>query len=103
MALTKIDIVENLMQKQGLSKKVALEIVEMFFEEIRATLAAGEEVKLSGFGNFMLRDKKARPGRNPHPASQESVEIPARRVVLFKSSPKWRELTQARISQQESA
>jgi integration host factor subunit alpha len=68
MALTKADMAEHLFEELGLNKREAKDIVEMFFEEIRAALERGEQVKLSGFGNFDLREKKERPGRNPKPA-----------------------------------
>ncbi len=61
------------------------ELVDLFIEELMASLAVGEQVKLSGFGNFELRDKKERPGRNPK--NLESVPVSARRVVTFKSGP----------------
>lgn len=89
MALTKIEIAENLVEQCGLDKRVAKQFVEQFFEEIRATLEQGEEVKLSGFGNFQVRDKKARPGRNPK--TGETVPVSARRVVTFKAGQKLRE------------
>lgn len=89
MALTKIEIAENLVERCGLDKRVAKQFVEQFFEEIRATLERGEEVKLSGFGNFTVRDKKARPGRNPK--TGEDVAVSARRVVSFKPGQKLRE------------
>ncbi|WP_373778752.1 integration host factor subunit alpha [Glaesserella sp.] len=89
MALTKIEIAENLVEKCGLDKRVAKQFVEQFFEEIRLSLEKGEEVKLSGFGNFSVRDKKARPGRNPK--TGEDVAVSARRVVVFKSGQKLRE------------
>lgn len=89
MALTKIEIAENLVEKCGLDKRIAKQFVEQFFEEIRATLEKGEEVKLSGFGNFVVRDKKARPGRNPK--TGEDVAVSARRVVSFKAGQKLRE------------
>lgn len=65
MALTKAEMSEYLFDKLGLSKRDAKELVELFFEEIRRALENGEQVKLSGFGNFDLRDKNQRPGRNP--------------------------------------
>ena len=86
MALTKADLAEHLNNVLGLNKREAKELVELFFEEIRLCLERGEVVKLSGFGNFNLRDKKQRPGRNP----KTGVEIPisARRVVTFKAGHK---------------
>ena len=81
MALTKADMAESLFNKLGLNKKEARELVDLCFEELKASLAVGEQVKLSGFGNFELRDKKERPGRNPK--TGEKVLITARRVVTF--------------------
>ncbi|QIW15984.1 integration host factor subunit alpha [Pasteurellaceae bacterium RH1A] len=89
MTLTKIEIAENLMEKCGLDKSVAKQFVEQFFEEIRATLASGEDVKLASFGNFEVREKAARPGRNPK--TGEEAIISARRVVMFKPSQILRE------------
>jgi len=86
MALTKADIAEALFQELGLNKREAKEIVECFFEEIRMALERGEQVKLSGFGNFDLRDKNQRPGRNPK--TGEEIPISARRVVTFKAGQK---------------
>ncbi len=70
----------------------ALQLTNDFFDQIQATLATGEEVKLSSFGNFVIREKAARPGRNPK--TGESVEISARKVVSFKAGPKLKKLTQ---------
>lgn len=89
MALTKIEITDNLVEKCGLDKRDAKLLVEQFFEEIRLCLEKGEEVKLSGFGNFSVRDKKARPGRNPK--TGEDVSVSARRVVIFKAGQKFRD------------
>ena len=89
MTLTKSDIVENLNNKIGLNKREAKELVDMFFDDIKDLLAEGYEVKLSGFGNFQLKDKSPRPGRNPR--TGEDVEISARRVVTFKSGQKLKE------------
>lgn len=89
MALTKIEIADALVNNCGLDKKIAKLFIDQFFEEIRSTLASGEDVKLSGFGNFQLREKKARPGRNPK--TGESVAVSARRVVLFKAAQKMRD------------
>ena len=86
MALTKAEIAEALFDQLGLNKREARELVELFFEEIRAALANGEQVKLSGFGNFQLRDKPQRPGRNPK--TGEEIPISARRVVTFHASQK---------------
>ncbi|BCU08276.1 integration host factor subunit alpha [Allochromatium tepidum] len=86
MALTKADMAEHLFEELGLNKREAKDIVEMFFEEIRAALERGEQVKLSGFGNFDLREKKERPGRNPK--TGEEIPITARRVVTFRPGQK---------------
>lgn len=86
MALTKADLVENLSQALGLNSSEAKKIVETFFEEIRQALENGEPVKLSGFGNFALRDKKMRPGRNPK--TGEDIPISARRIVTFHAGRK---------------
>ena len=86
MTLTKSDIVENLNNEIGLNKREAKELVDMLFNDIKNLLSEGHEVKLSGFGNFQLRDKSSRPGRNPR--TGEDVEISARRVVTFKSGQK---------------
>jgi len=86
MALTKADLVDNLSRKLGLNLREAKELVEIFFEEIRTALEKGNSVKLSGFGNFNLRDKKARPGRNPK--TGKDVSITARRVVTFRAGQK---------------
>jgi len=81
MALTRADMAESLFNKLGLNKKEARELVDLFFQELGASLAVGEQIKLSGFGNFYLRDKNERPGRNPK--TGEKVLITARRVVTF--------------------
>ena len=82
MALTKADFAAQLPDELGLSKLMAKDLVELFFEEIKAALEHAEPVKLSGFGKFELRDKVARPGRNPK--TGEEIPITARRVVTFK-------------------
>ena len=89
MALTKAELAEVLFEKHGISKQDAKALVEEFFEEIRAALESGEQVKLSGFGNFELRTKGQRPGRNPK--TGENVTIKARRVVTFKAGNKLRQ------------
>lgn len=86
MTLTKAEMVEHLFDELGLNKREAKELVEMFFEEIRVALESGEHVKLSGFGNFMLRDKKQRPGRNPK--TGKPIPVSARRVVTFRPGQK---------------
>ncbi len=86
MALTKADMAERLFDDLGLNKREAKELVEAFFEEIRASLEFGKQVKLSGFGNFDLRNKSQRPGRNPK--TGEEIPISARRVVTFRPGQK---------------
>lgn len=86
MTLTKADLAQHLFVELGLSKLVSKEIVDLIFEEIRLALERGAPVKLSGFGNFELRDKYSRPGRNPK-TGEEKV-ISARRVVTFKAGSK---------------
>lgn len=86
MALTKADMVERLFLDLGINKKDAKDLVDQFFEEVKAALAEGRSVKLSGFGNFDLRDKNQRPGRNPK--TGEEIPITARRVVTFKPGQK---------------
>ncbi|MCF7980439.1 MAG: integration host factor subunit alpha [Pseudomonadales bacterium] len=87
-ALTKAAMAEKLFDELGLNKREAKEIVEMFFGEISQCLINNEQVKLSGFGNFDLRDKKERPGRNPK--TGEDIPISARRVVTFRPGQKLR-------------
>ena len=82
--LTKIDLVNNLHERLGLSKTQCADIVDLLFEEMKKCLARGEDLKLSGFGNFEVRQKKERKGRNPKTGS--TMMLPARRVVTFKIS-----------------
>ena len=84
--LTKAELAELLFDRVGLNKREAKDIVDTFFEEIRDALARGEAVKLSGFGNFQVRHKPPRPGRNPK--TGETIPIAARRVVTFHASQK---------------
>lgn len=86
ITLTKADMVEHLFDELGLNKREAKDLVEMFFAEIRDGLETGKNVKLSGFGNFMLRDKTQRPGRNPK--TGEEIPVTARRVVTFRPGQK---------------
>lgn len=95
MALTKADMTEALYQELGLNKREAKEIVEMFFEDIRCALERGEAVKLSGFGNFELRSKGERPGRNPK--TGEEIPITARRVVTFRPGQKLKARVEAYV------
>ncbi|KHD05004.1 integration host factor subunit alpha [Candidatus Thiomargarita nelsonii] len=88
MALTKAAMAEKLFDEVGINKREAKEMVELFFEEVRLSLEKGEQVKLSGFGNFDLRDKKKRPGRNPKTGKE--IPISARRVVTFRPGQKLR-------------
>jgi len=84
--LTKAELAEMLFERVGLNKRESKELVDLFFQEIAEVLAAGLSVKLSGFGNFQLRNKSQRPGRNPK--TGESIPISARRVVTFHASQK---------------
>lgn len=93
MALTKADIAEHLYEEVGLNKREAKELVEEFFERLRETLENGVQVKLSGFGNFDLRDKNERPGRNPK--TGEEIPITARRVVTFRPGQKLKSRVEA--------
>jgi integration host factor subunit alpha len=86
MTLTKADLADLLFEQVGLNKREAKDMVEAFFEEVRTALEAGDSVKLSGFGNFELRKKSERPGRNPK--TGEEIPITARRVVTFHASQK---------------
>lgn len=84
MSLTKADIVERVYKEAGFSKKEAADLVDLVFKIIKDTLSKGEKVKISGFGNFSIRDKATRVGRNPQ--TGEAMEISARRVLTFKPS-----------------
>jgi integration host factor subunit alpha len=81
-ALSKAILAETLGSELQLSKTDAKDIVEVFFEEIRQILESGQHIKLSGFGNFILRDKAERPGRNPK--TKQNIPVEARRVVTFR-------------------
>ncbi len=85
-ALSKAELAEMLIDKGRLSRQDARVLVDSFFETVRQTLERGDNVKLSGFGNFILRDKKQRPGRNPK--TGEEIPVSARRVVTFKPGMK---------------
>ena len=93
MALTKADMAQGLFNKMGLNKKEARELVDLFFQELEASLAEAEQVKLSGFGNFDLRDKNERPGRNLK--TGEKIPISARRVVTFRPGKKLKDRVEA--------
>ena len=84
MTLTKVDIVERVASRCGYSKLEAAELVEAVYDTLKAALENGENVKISGFGNFVLRDKRSRKGRNPQ--TGDAMEISARRVMSFKVS-----------------
>ena len=92
MTITKAELSQQISDTLGLNKRESKDIVETFFEQIGVVLETGENVKLSGFGNFELRDKRSRPGRNPR--TGQDVPITARRVVNFKSGPKLRTLVE---------
>ena len=92
MTLTKAELADMLFEKVGLNKREAKDMVEGFFEEVRDALESGDGVKLSGFGNFELRDKPQRPGRNPK--TGEEIPITARRVVTFHASQKLKALVE---------
>jgi integration host factor subunit alpha len=82
--MTKADIVECIYERVGFSKKESADLVETVFDIIKETLADGEKVKISGFGNFVVREKNARKGRNPQ--TGEEIRLAARRVLTFKPS-----------------
>ena len=86
--ITKLDLVNHLNEKLGLNKVESKELVEAFFDEIKKSLINNEEVKLSGFGNFKILNKRERPGRNPK--TGEPAIISARRVITFKAGQKLR-------------
>ncbi|CAM2147269.1 integration host factor subunit alpha [Pararobbsia alpina] len=95
--LTKAELAELLFDHVGLNKREAKDMVEAFFEVIRDALESGDSVKLSGFGNFQLRDKPQRPGRNPK--TGEAIPIAARRVVTFHASQKLKSLVESGVTQ----
>ena len=90
--LTKAELADLLFERVGLNKREAKDMVETFFEEIRDALERGEMVKLSGFGNFQVRNKPQRPGRNPK--TGEEIPIAARRVVTFHASQKLKSMVE---------
>jgi integration host factor subunit alpha len=93
--LTKADLAELLFERLGLNKRESKDMVEGFFDIIHSTLATGRDVKLSGFGNFTIRSKAPRPGRNPR--TGESIPIAAREVVTFHASSKLKAVVQGDI------
>ena len=100
MALTKAEMAERLFTDVGLNKREAKEFVDAFFDAIRDALEKGEQVKLSGFGNFDLRQKNQRPGRNPK--TGEEIPITARRVVTFHASQKLKAMVDKNYHGRES-
>ena len=99
MALTKAEMAEALFEELGLNKREAKELVDLFFEEVRAALETGAQIKLSGFGNFDLRSKNQRPGRNPK--TGEEIPITARRVVTFRPGQKLKARVEAYAGSRE--
>ena len=84
--ITKADLADYLFQKIGLNKREAKEVVDSFFDELREALLSGEDIELSGFGNFSIKRKSERPGRNPK--TGEEIPITARKVITFHASQK---------------
>ena len=93
MTLTKAELADMIFEKVGLNKREAKDMVESFFKEVPHALDGGESVKLSGFGNFQLRDKPQRPGRNPKTGAE--IPISARRVVTFHASQKLKAMVES--------
>lgn len=83
-SMTKADLIESVYQKIGFSKKESADLIELIFGTMKDTLASGSKIKISGFGNFVVREKRARMGRNPQ--TGEAMEISARRVLTFRPS-----------------
>jgi len=98
-SFTKAELAEVLFDRLGLNKREAKDMVDLFFEELRGALERGEEVKLSGFGMFSLREKPPRPGRNPK--TGEEIPITARRVVTFHASNKLKSKVDAAYAERE--
>ncbi len=82
--MTKVDIVSSVYEKVGFSKKEAVRVVETIFDIVKEALERGEKIKISGFGNFVVRNKRARRGRNPQ--TGDDIEISARKILTFKPS-----------------
>ena len=99
VTLTKADMAELLFEERGLNRREAKELVETFFEEVSSALEKGSDVKLSGFGNFSLRSKNERPGRNPK--TGEPISITARRVVTFRPGRKLKTRIEAYAGNQQ--
>jgi len=100
MALTKADVAERMFEELGLNKRAAKELVDLFFEEIRFALENNTDVKISGFGNFTLRDKAARPGRNPK--TGEETLVSARHVVISQVGQKLKKRVEAFVGEAEN-
>jgi integration host factor subunit alpha len=96
VAMTKADIVQALNEKLGFSKKESADLVELVFETLKSTLAQGQKIKISGFGNFVVREKRSRIGRNPQ--TGQTIEISARRVLNFRPSQVLRSEVKAALS-----
>jgi integration host factor subunit alpha len=97
--LTKADLAELLFDRLGLNKRESKDMVEAFFEIVHGTLVTGKDVKLSGYGNFNIRRKASRPGRNPR--TGESIPIAARNVVTFHASHKLKSIVQGDTPREE--
>jgi integration host factor subunit alpha len=91
--MTKADIIESVYEKVGFSKKEAAQMVEMVFDIMKEILERGDKIKISGFGNFIVKEKKARKGRNPQ--TGDEIEISTRRVLTFKPSQALKKLLNA--------
>ena len=100
MTLTKDVLIEIIRERVGYPAKEAREILEMVLEEIKLKLEAGEDVKISGFGKWAVKGKRARPGRNPHTGKR--IEISARRVVTFHPSDKLRDMVNSHWVEEDS-
>jgi integration host factor subunit alpha len=94
--MTKVDIVENIYEKVGFSKKEVAKIVETIFDLIKESLEKEDKIKISGFGNFVVRKKRARRGRNPQ--TGDDIEISSRRILTFKPS----QVLRAALNSQET-
>lgn len=92
--LTKADMVEHIVRRLRITHQQGRMMVDNFFQELSDSLVNGQEIKLSGFGNFELKDKRSRPGRNPK--TGEEVAVSARRVVTFKAGQKFRQYVEAK-------
>jgi integration host factor subunit alpha len=97
--LTKAELAELLFERLGLNKREAKDMVEAFFDSVQRALVRGEEVKLSGYGNFALRNKASRPGRNPR--TGEEIPIQARSVVTFHASQKLKNMVQGVVDPED--